>query len=45
MRHVKQEINRAVNQCFMEKEHQGVQFAYEQLSVASMVQSQMTNSA
>lgn len=36
MRHVKQEINRAVNQCFTEPEHEGVQFAYEQLSVASM---------
>ncbi len=36
IRHVKQEINRAVNQCFTEEEHQGVQFAYEQLSVASM---------
>jgi transposase len=34
MRHVKQEINRAVTQCFTE--HEGVQFAYEQLSVASM---------
>ncbi len=36
MRHVKQEINRAVNQCFADPEHEGVQFAYEQLSVASM---------
>src|SRR6266446_3673354 len=36
IRHVKQEINRAVNQCFAEEEHQGVHFAYEQLSVASM---------
>jgi transposase len=36
MRHVKQEINRAVNQCFTDPEHEGVQFAYEQLSVASM---------
>jgi len=36
MRHVKHEINRAVNQCFAEEEHQGVHFAYEQLSVASM---------
>ncbi len=34
MRHVKQSINRAVNLCF--KEHEGCQFAYEQLSVASM---------
>ncbi len=33
-RHVRQEINRAVNQCF--KEHEGCQFAYEQLSVATM---------
>jgi transposase len=31
---VRQEINRAVNQCF--KEHQGCQFVYEHLSVASM---------
>ena len=34
MRHVKQEINRAVNLCF--DEHEDCQFAYEQLSVASM---------
>jgi Putative transposase DNA-binding domain len=34
MRHVRQEINRAVNRCF--EEHEGCQFAYEQLSVASM---------
>jgi len=33
-RHVRQEINRAVNQCFAE--HEGVQFAYEHLSVATM---------
>lgn len=33
-RHVRQEINRAINQCF--EEHPDVQFAYEQLSVASM---------
>jgi Putative transposase DNA-binding domain len=33
-RHVRQEINRAVNQCFAE--HEGAQFAYEHLSVASM---------
>ncbi|HEX6553782.1 MAG TPA: transposase, partial [Ktedonobacteraceae bacterium] len=33
-RHVKQSINRAVNLCF--EEHEGCQFAYEQLSVASM---------
>jgi len=36
MRHVKQEINRAVKQCMTDPEHAGVQFAYEQLSVASM---------
>ncbi|SRR6266496_1962309 len=36
IRHVKHEINHAVNQCFAEPEHQGVQFAYEALSVASM---------
>ncbi|HJT58579.1 MAG TPA: transposase [Ktedonobacteraceae bacterium] len=34
IRHVKQEINRAVSQCFTE--HQGCQFAYERLSVATM---------
>ena len=34
IRHVKQEINRSVNQCFAE--HEGAQFAYEHLSVASM---------
>jgi Putative transposase DNA-binding domain len=34
IRHVRQEINRAVNQCF--KEHQGCQLAYEHLSVATM---------
>src|SRR5215469_6078066 len=33
-RHVRQSINRAVNQCFTE--HQGAQFAYEHLSVATM---------
>jgi hypothetical protein len=33
-RHVRQEINRAVNQCFAE--HEGCQFAYEHLSVATM---------
>ncbi|MGH2497128.1 MAG: RNA-guided endonuclease TnpB family protein [Ktedonobacteraceae bacterium] len=33
-RHVRQEINRAVNQCFAE--HEGAQFAYERLSVATM---------
>jgi len=36
LRHVKQEINRAVHQCFIDPAHEGVQFAYEQLSVASM---------
>src|SRR5215469_14658448 len=36
IRHVKHEINHAVNQRFAEPEHQGVQFAYEALSVASM---------
>jgi hypothetical protein len=36
IRHTRQEINRAVNQCFTDPEHEGVQFAYEQLSVASM---------
>jgi competence CoiA-like predicted nuclease len=36
IRQTKQEINRAVNQCFSDPDHQGVQFAYEQLSVASM---------
>src|SRR5579872_6744647 len=34
IRHVKQEINRAVNACFAE--HPDAQFAYEQLSVATM---------
>ncbi len=34
IRHVKQEINRAVNECFAE--HPDTQFAYEQLSVATM---------
>ncbi|HZU01313.1 MAG TPA: transposase [Ktedonobacteraceae bacterium] len=33
-RQVKQSINRAVNLCY--EEHEGYQFAYEQLSVASM---------
>jgi len=36
IRYTRQEINRAVNQCFADPEHQGVQFAYERLSVASM---------
>jgi len=34
IRHVRQSINRAVNQCFAE--HSDVRFAYEQLSVASI---------
>jgi len=34
IRHVRQEINRAVNQCFTE--HEGAQIAYEHLSVATM---------
>ncbi len=34
IRYVKQSINRAVNLCF--EEHKGSQFAYEQLSVATM---------
>ena len=34
IRHVRQEINRAVNLCFAE--HADMQFAYEQLSVATM---------
>jgi Putative transposase DNA-binding domain len=34
IRHVRQEINRAVNTCFAE--HQDCQFAYEQLSVSTM---------
>ncbi len=34
IRHVRQEINRAVNQCFAE--HEGAQVAYEHLSVATM---------
>jgi len=34
IRHVRQEINRAVNECFAE--YPNVQFAYEQLSVATM---------
>jgi hypothetical protein len=34
IRHIKQEINRAVKVCF--EEHDGCQFAYEQLSVAYM---------
>ena len=35
-RHVKQSINRAVNECFTDPAHESVQFAYEQLSVATM---------
>src|SRR5216684_3221726 len=34
IRHVRQEINRAVNACFTE--HPDAQFAYEQLSVSTM---------
>lgn len=34
IRHVRQEINRAVNQCFAQ--HPNAQFAYEHLSVATM---------
>jgi hypothetical protein len=34
IRHVRQEINRAVNECFAE--HEGAQIAYEHLSVATM---------
>jgi hypothetical protein len=33
-RHVRQEMNHAVNQCF--SEHEGAHFAFEQLSVATM---------
>ena len=36
IRQTKQAINRAVNQCYNDPDHEGVQFAYEQLSVASM---------
>src|SRR5260221_12041042 len=36
IRQTKQEINRAVNECYADPDHQSVQFAYEQLSVASM---------
>ena len=35
IRQTKQEINRAVNACFNDPDHTGVQFAYEALSVAS----------
>jgi len=34
IRHVRQEVNRAVNECFAE--HPAMQFAYEQLSIATM---------
>ena len=34
IRHVRQSINQAVNRCF--EEHEGCQFAFEQLSIASM---------
>ena len=36
IRHTKQQINRAVNQCFTDAGHTDAQFAYEELSVASM---------
>ena len=36
IRQTKQEINRAVNECYADPDHKSVQFAYEQLSVASM---------
>jgi transposase len=36
IRQTKQEINLAVNECFNDPEHQGMQFTYEDLSVASM---------
>lgn len=36
IRQTRQAINRAVNQCFADPEYKGAQFAYEQLSVASM---------
>jgi hypothetical protein len=36
IRHTKHCINRAVKECFMDLDHQGAQFAYEDLSVASM---------
>lgn len=36
IRQTKQEINRAVNECFNDPEHVGVLFAYEELSIASM---------
>lgn len=36
IRQTRQAINRAVNECFNDPEHAGVQFAYEALSIASM---------
>ncbi len=36
IRQTKQEINRAVNECYNDPDHAGVQFSYEQLSIASM---------
>ena len=36
IRQTRQEINRAVNECYADPDSKGVQFAYEQLSVASM---------
>lgn len=36
IRYVRQSINQAVNLCFDDPNHEGCQFAYEQLSVASM---------
>jgi transposase len=36
IRQTKQEINQAVNECFNDPDHQGMQFTYEDLSVASM---------
>jgi hypothetical protein len=36
IRQTRQAINRAVNQCYNDPDHQGVAFAYEELSVVSM---------
>ena len=36
IRQTKQEVNRAVNECFNDPDHEGMQFTYEELSVASM---------
>jgi transposase len=36
IRQTRQAINRAVNECFNDPDHTGVQFAYEALSIASM---------